>query len=300
MRGGLQLIINVSPTPGSPVVRATIRGKIHTDIFGHHRRRRATPCHGAGGFLGGTRLGRDVARELSKFESKEEKEAYVQRMFDDIAPRYDLLNRVMAANLDNAWRRKAAQSARGTGAGPYLDVGAGTGDLTLALAAAAPGAKILGLDIARAMLALAPRKPGYDASRTGMVQGSGLALPAADGAFEGITNAFVLRNLADLDRFFQEAWRALRPGGRLVSLEISRPPGLVFGPLYRLYFFHIMPLLGRAVSRNPQAYSYLADSVKRVETPEQLSARMRAAGFDVSVTPLFRGAVVLFEATKPE
>lgn len=242
-----------------------------------------------------------VARSVSQFESKEEKESYVQRMFDDIAPRYDLLNRVMAANLDNAWRRRAAESARGTGAGPYLDVGAGTGDLTLALATAAPGARVLGLDIARAMLARAPHKRGYEPARMGVVQASGLSLPAADASFEGITNAFVLRNLADLDAFFREAHRALRPGGKLVSLEISRPPGRIFGPLYRLYFFRIMPLLGRALSGNPQAYSYLADSVKRVAPPEAIAASMRAAGFEpVRATPLMRGAVVLFEATRPQ
>lgn len=220
-------------------------------------------------------------------------------MFDAIAPRYDMLNRVMAANMDQRWRKRAARAARGTGAGPYLDVGAGTGDLTLALARAAPGARVLGLDLARGMLALAPRKKGYDSTRMGMVHASGLVLPAREGTFEGITNAFVLRNLADLDAFFTDARRALKPGGKLVSLEISRPPGKLFGPLYRLYFYRIMPRMGRMLSGNPEAYSYLAASVERVETPEQLVARMRKAGFhDARATPLMRGAVVLFEATK--
>lgn len=220
-------------------------------------------------------------------------------MFDAIAPRYDRLNRVMAASLDQRWRRLAAREARGAGQGPFLDVGAGTGDLTLALARAAPHAHVLALDLARGMLALAPAKRGWDRARMGLVHGSGLAIPAREGAFEGITNAFVLRNLADLDAFFKEALRALRPGGRLVSLEISRPPGRVFGPLYRVYFFGVVPRLGRWLSGNPDAYSYLAESVKRVETPEQLAARMRAAGFArVDVKPLMRGALVLFVAEK--
>jgi demethylmenaquinone methyltransferase/2-methoxy-6-polyprenyl-1,4-benzoquinol methylase len=132
----------------------------------------------------------------------------------------------------------------------------------------------------------------------GMAHGSGLAIPAAEGTFEGIANAFVLRNLADLDAFFAEAHRALKPGGKLVSLEIGRPPGRVFGPLYRLYFFKVMPRMGRLLSGNPEAYGYLADSVARVEDPAVLSARMERAGFRVKVRPLFRGAVVLFEATK--
>lgn len=229
-----------------------------------------------------------------------EKEAFVEGMFDAIAPRYDLLNRVMAANLDKRWRRRAASAALGTGAGPYLDVGAGTGDLTVALAKAAPGARVLGIDLARAMLVRAFAKPGWRRATMGMARASGLSIPARDGTFEGITNAFVLRNLRDLDAFFAEALRALKPRGKLVSLEISRPPGRVFGPIYRLYFFKVMPRLGRALSGNPTAYSYLADSVERVETPEQLVARMRRAGFvDVKATPLMRGAVVLFEATRP-
>lgn len=238
-------------------------------------------------------------RAPSQFASKEEKEGHVQDMFDAIAPRYDRLNRIMAASLDQRWRKAAARAASGSGRGPFLDVGAGTGDLTLALAKAAPGAHVLALDLARGMLERAPAKRGWDRARMGLVHGSGLAIPAREGAFEGITDAFVLRNLADLDAFFREARRALRPGGRLVSLEISRPPGWIFGPLYRLYFFRVMPRLGRWLSGNPDAYGYLADSVKRVETPGELAARMRAAGFArVEVEPLMRGAVVLFIAEK--
>lgn len=242
---------------------------------------------------------RPVAKAPAQFASPEEKQAYVEGMFDAIAPRYDLLNRVMAANLDQRWRRKAALAVRGTGKGPYLDVGAGTGDLSVAIAEAAPGARVLGIDLARGMLVRGLRKPRWDRGRMGVARASGLAIPAAAGTFEGIANAFVLRNLADLDAFFREAHRALRPGGKLVSLEIARPPGRLFGPLYRFYFFKVMPRMGRALSGNPQAYSYLADSVARVEAPDALAERMRRAGFEVKVRPLFRGAVVLFEATRP-
>jgi demethylmenaquinone methyltransferase / 2-methoxy-6-polyprenyl-1,4-benzoquinol methylase len=231
--------------------------------------------------------------DRASFPSGAEKERYVRGMFDAIAPRYDLLNRVMSANLDQRWRRAAARAAKGSGRGPYLDVGAGTGDLTLALMRAAPGARVVGLDIARAMLARG-REKGAE-----VAQGSGLLVPARDATFEGITNAFVLRNLADLDAFFAEARRALQPGGKLVSLEIARPRGRLFGPLYRMYFFGIMPRMGRMISGNPAAYGYLADSVKKVEEPEQLVERMKRAGFrDVKARPMMRGAVVLFEATK--
>ena len=237
-----------------------------------------------------------MAQGPSQFVSKEEKEAHVQGMFDAIAPRYDLLNRVIAVNMDQRWRRRAAKAARGTGHGPYIDVGAGTGDLTRALMREAPAARILALDLARNMLREGKRKGGEEFQA---VQGSGLALPVPDDSIEGMTNAFVLRNLADLDAFFREAYRALRPGGRLVSLEISRPHGRVFGPLYRVYFFRVMPRIGRILSGNKRAYDYLADSVARVADPEELVAMMRAAGFArVDAQPLMRGAVQLFVAEK--
>lgn len=220
-------------------------------------------------------------------------------MFDRLAPRYDLLNRVLSANMDQRWRREAARAAKGRGEGPYLDVGAGTGDLSLALSREVPRARVVALDLARHMLEVAPTKAGWDAERHALLHASGLAVPTRGNSFEGLTNAFVLRNLADLDAFFQEARRVLKPGGKLVSLEISRPPGKVFGPLYRLYFYRVMPRIGRALSGDKAAYGYLADSVARVETPAQLVERMRLAGFrDVRARPLFRGAVVLFEATK--
>ena len=243
---------------------------------------------------------RDMREGAASFGSPDEKQAYVQDMFDAIAPRYDLLNRVMAANLDQRWRRRAAREAAAAPAdGPLLDVGAGTGDLTLALAREAPDSPVLGLDLARGMLELAVRKRGHDARRIGYVHASGLALPARDGSLSAVTNAFVLRNLADLDAFFAEAFRALAPGGRLVSLEIGRPRGRIYGPLYSLYFFRVMPRIARRLSGNPHAYSYLADSVRRVEAPERLAERMRKAGFaDVRATPLLRGSVVLFVASK--
>lgn len=248
---------------------------------------------------GGSAASPRVARGPSQFDSKEAKEAHVQGMFDALAPRYDLLNRVIAGNMDQRWRRKAARAAVTRGEGPFLDVGAGTGDLTFAIGRAAPRARVFGLDLARNMLALGRTKKGHDAARMGFVHGSALALPAREGTFEGITNAFVLRNLADLDAFFREAHRALRPGGRLVSLEISRPRGRAFGPVYRLYFFRIMPRIGRALSGDPKAYDYLADSVARIAEPEVLADKMRAAGFArVEAKPLMRGAVVLFLAEK--
>lgn len=235
----------------------------------------------------------------ASFPSPHEKERYVRSMFDAISPRYDLLNRVVSGGLDQRWRKAAARAARGRGHGPYVDVGAGTGDLTLALARVAPHAPILALDLARGMLVQARSKRKIADARVALVHGSGLTLPVRDGSLEGITNAFVLRNLADLDAFFREARRALKPGGKLVSLEISRPRGRLFGPFYRLYFFRIMPRVGRALSGDPRAYSYLADSVAKVEEPEKLAARMRDAGFsDVKARPLFRGAVVLFEAVR--
>ncbi|HVL48083.1 MAG TPA: ubiquinone/menaquinone biosynthesis methyltransferase [Candidatus Thermoplasmatota archaeon] len=225
---------------------------------------------------------------LATFEDKTQKETFVRGTFDAIAPRYDLLNRVMSMSLDRSWRRAAAALVEPRADGTYLDVGCGTGDLALAVLRRAPGARVVGVDLARAMLVEARRKaPALETAHA-----SALALPFPDRSMDGALDAFVLRNLADLDAFFQEARRVLKPGARLVNLEIGRPRGRVFGPLYRFYFYRVMPRFGRALSGNSTAYQYLADSVKVVETPEAIAERMRRAGFaDVRVRSFMRGAV---------
>ncbi len=231
-------------------------------------------------------------RPRERFRTPEEKERFVRGTFDAIAPRYDLLNRVMSLNLDRRWRRRAVAALEPRPGGRYLDVGTGTGDVVLALAAREARARVVGVDLAGRMLPIARAKGARE-----VAQANGLALPFRDAAFDGASNAFVLRNVKDLDAFFREQRRVLKPGAPLVSLEISRPRGRAFGPLYRLYFYRLVPRLGRALSGNPDAYAYLADSVKVVPSGEALAESLLAAGFrQARVERLLRGSLVLVRA----
>lgn len=222
-------------------------------------------------------------------------EAQNRAMFDAIAPRYDLLNRVVSLRLDVRWRRALARALRPRAAGLYLDVGTGTGDVAREVLRGEPAARVLGVDPAAGMVGIGRRK----VPRAGFGLASGQSLPVRSGVVDGVASAFVLRNLADVDAYFREAARVLRPGGVLANLEIGRAEGRVFGPLYRLYFYGLVPRVGRALSGNPRAYSYLADSVKVVPPPENFAARMTAAGFrDVAIRRFSKGAVALVSGVR--
>ena len=202
----------------------------------------------------------------------------VRGMFGRIVPRYDPMNRLMTLGLDRSWRREAARLAAPAG-GRVLDVGTGTGDLALAVLDA--GARqVVGLDFVDAMLAVARRK----ADRSGhardltLVQGDALRLPFADRAFDGVVNGFVLRNVEDVPTFFREAARVIKPGGRLVCLEITHPPrGLA--PLFHVYFDRLVPIVGALVTGESSAYRYLPASLGPLPDVEALAGLVRAAGF---------------------
>jgi demethylmenaquinone methyltransferase / 2-methoxy-6-polyprenyl-1,4-benzoquinol methylase len=206
-------------------------------------------------------------------------------MFDRIAPVYDAMNRVMTAGLDRRWRRLTARSVAMPGS-RVLDACCGTGDL--AIACAEEGAAVTGLDFSERMLERARRK----APELEWVSGDALDLPFEDGAFDGATVGFGVRNVADLDRGLRELRRVLRPGGRVGILEITRPRG-VLAPFYRLWFDGIVPLLGKLLPGG-SAYTYLPASVRRFPGPDELAEMMRGAGFaDVQYRLLAGGIVAL-------
>jgi demethylmenaquinone methyltransferase/2-methoxy-6-polyprenyl-1,4-benzoquinol methylase len=209
----------------------------------------------------------------------------VRGMFDRIAPVYDAMNRVMTAGLDRRWRRLTADAVARPGA-RVLDACCGTGDLALACARA--GARVTGLDFSERMLERARRKgPELE-----WVRGDALALPFADGSFDGATVGFGVRNLADVELGLRELRRVLRPGGRIGVLEITRPRGLL-QPFYRLWFDGVVPLLGKVLPGGA-AYTYLPASVRRFPGPEDLSALLRNASFaDVRYRLLAGGIVAL-------
>ena len=207
----------------------------------------------------------------------------VRRMFDRIAPVYDVMNRTMTAGLDRRWRRVTAEAVVRPG-DAVLDACCGTGDL--AVAAVKAGGRVTGLDFSDRMLERARRKaPDLD-----WVSGDVLALPFADGSFDAAIVGFGVRNVEDLERALAELRRVVRPDGRLGVLEITRPRGAL-APFYRLWFESVVPLIGKLLPGG-SAYTYLPASVRRFPGPDELSGMIAAAGFGDVRYRLFAGGIV--------
>ena len=228
----------------------------------------------------------------------------VRNLFDRIAWRYDLLNRIISFQLDSRWRRKAI-GALGIADRPalVLDLGTGTGALALdACKALAPGSRVVGLDFSRSMLMHAKdqtSRAGY-AANAAYILAHALAAPVRNESFDAVMSAFVLRNVRDLESFFRESYRVLKPGGRMVALDMFPPPHGVFSQLYWFYFGRLMPWIGSIVSGDPTAYRYLSDSVRSFVSPEAAAATIASAGFvDTRTVRYLWGAICLQVATKP-
>lgn len=206
------------------------------------------------------------------------KRSYVRQMFTAIAPRYDLLNHVLSLNVDRRWRRRAVDVLGWERArqGRYLDLCAGTLDLGLELARR-PGfdGRVVAADFVVPMLRLGRRKRPTIAG----VGADALALPFPARRFDGCVVGFGIRNLADMDDGLREIARVLKPGGRLVILDFAMPTAWPIRPLYLFYFRHVLPRVGRVVSKHTGAYSYLPASVAEFPAPDELARRLATAGF---------------------
>ncbi len=219
----------------------------------------------------------------------DEKATAVRSMFDAIAPRYDMVNRIMTFRMDVRWRRLAVGSLALRRDSAVLDLACGTGDLCRELEAS--GLAPVGVDLSFGMLA---------AARTDapLMQGDALRLPVRAGSVDGVTCGFALRNLVELAPFFAELARVLRPGGRISLLEVDTPPNRVMRWGHGVYFGKVVPLIGGLISE-ASAYRYLPRSVAYLPNPEEMRSMIKQAGFvDVDRRLLSGGIAQLLTATR--
>ena len=218
----------------------------------------------------------------------------VQSMFDRIAGRYDLLNRIMTMGIDKRWRKIAVRECRVGPGVDTLDVCCGTGDLSFLLAEAG-ARRVVGLDFSANMLEQARIRGGKTSgpgSRVEFIQGDAMDLPFADNSFDVVTVGFGVRNVEDLDQSLREFARVLRPGGRLGCLEITRPESRPAAAFHTVWFHKVVPVVGGVVSGDKDAYSYLPESTLTFPQPRDLADRFEAAGFDRPHWQTFGGGIV--------
>jgi len=218
----------------------------------------------------------------------------IQDMFAGVAPRYDLLNHLLSANLDMVWRKRAAKVLDLPPDAPAVDVCCGTGDQAVALRKR--GARVAAADFCIPMLAIARHKfARQEAPRPGALAADALALPFPERRFAGATVSFGLRNVADLDAALAQLARVLLPGGKLVVLEFAVPRLQPLRALYLFYFRRLLPWIGRLLSHRGSAYSYLPESVLSFPQRQGFLDRMAAAGFtDLAWEDLSGGIVCLY------
>jgi demethylmenaquinone methyltransferase/2-methoxy-6-polyprenyl-1,4-benzoquinol methylase len=222
----------------------------------------------------------------------EEFATQVRGMFDRIAGVYDTMNSAMTAGLHHQWRDRAVDMARVGPGSNALDICCGTGDLTLALRERiGPDGRVVGSDFSEPMLELARRKSGERGVAVEFGWADALDLPYGEAGFDAVTIGFGARNLADLDKGLAEMARVLKPGGRLVILEITRPHREPLASFYSVWFDHLIPWFG-TFAGDSEAYTYLPESVRTFPEPEPLAARIDAAGFEEIRWLLLAGGII--------
>lgn len=217
-------------------------------------------------------------------------------MFDRIAHRYDLLNRVLSMGVDQGWRRRAVRAMELGPGGQALDVATGTADLAVRMARAAEGVRVVGVDPSHNMLEVGRRKVSSArlGDRVTLEMGDAEALPFEDGRFDASAIAFGIRNVPDRERGLREMARVTRPGGRVVVLELSEPRGGIMGSLARFHVHTLVPRVGALLS-GAREYRYLQESIAAFPPPEQFAQMMERAGLRVrEVRPLTFGSCCLY------
>jgi demethylmenaquinone methyltransferase/2-methoxy-6-polyprenyl-1,4-benzoquinol methylase len=234
-------------------------------------------------------------------ELRAKQPARIAGMFDAIAHRYDLLNRILSGGLDQRWRARAIAALRLRAADVLVDVCTGTADVALAaLASSTPPRRVIGIDFSLEMLRLGVAKTRRRrAPAVLLAQGDATRLPLSDRSADAATIAFGIRNVQQPDAACRELARVLRPGGRLAVLEFGLPASARFRSLYLWYARRVLPVIGRVVSRHDSAYAYLPESVGQFPPPEEFGELLQSCGFPhVEVVPLTLGIVYLYVAQK--
>ncbi len=240
-----------------------------------------------------------MAKNPSVLPSTSEKRSYVRQMFTKIAPRYDLMNRLMALGRDQAWRRTVIRLCALPTGGRLLDVATGTGDIAYEAQRQDPTLRAVGIDLTREMLVYGQEKQPAVGPALPFIEGDALALPFADDTFDAACSGFMMRNVVDIRSAFAEQARVVKPGGRVVCLEISLPSTPGFSQLFRLYFFKLVPLIGGLISGQREAYTYLPNSAVPLPRPAALAKTMEAVGLrDVHYRMAMLGTVSIHWGTK--
>ncbi len=239
--------------------------------------------------------------QVRPYDSDESKKNQVTQMFDNIAPRYDLLNRVLSLGIDVRWRKRLVRSVVDRSKTAVLDIATGTGDVAILLGREPSVTQVVGLDISSQMLQVARGKVKQRqlSAKIDLVLGDSENLPQPDNTFDAVTVAFGVRNFEDVRRGLQECHRVLKPGGSLHVLEFSQPQATPFRQIYQAYFRYILPLVGRVTSRDPKAYTYLFESVQAFPAGKDFANVLQELGFrTTTIHPLTLGICTLYVGEK--
>lgn len=238
---------------------------------------------------------------ITPYGTDKSKGEQVEQMFDSIAPAYDFMNRAMTLGIDRLWRKKAVRMVAARSPRLILDVATGTGDLALELARSIPNSVITGVDLSEGMIRVGREKVEKAAltDRITLQAADCLSLPFADATFDALTVAYGVRNFADIPAGLCEMHRVLKPGGMVCIVELSTPANALVKPFYKLYTRGIIPLVGRMVSKDTRAYSYLPESIAAVPQRGAMCNLMTAAGFrDAAFRSLTFGVCTIYTAIR--
>jgi demethylmenaquinone methyltransferase/2-methoxy-6-polyprenyl-1,4-benzoquinol methylase len=235
--------------------------------------------------------------------TKENKEKYVRDMFNSIAGRYDLMNTIMSVGMDRSWRKYAVNLTGIKVGGNALDICCGTGMFVLELVKTVGSqGKVTGLDFSEEMLAVAKERiSSLKLNNVNLIQGNAMKLPFADNTFDSVTVGWGLRNVPDINQVAREMCRVVKPGGKVVSLDMAKPSAPVFKQIYWLYFEKLVPFLGKVWAGKEGPYAYLHDSAKAFPHQNKLAEIFAESGMINTVAhDLFGGVVAAVVGSKPE